>query len=191
MLRLLRRWRPAFPSWREISDQFQNCLTNHRVEGWYWPLDDPVRAAAEVMGLIGSEPKRLQAARSASEQFHRDFDADKVASRLFHFVMGITPSARSDQAAPETSLLVIFPCWDNPAHPMKFRPTCTTCQNETQLKLEPPHTPGARASLDESGGRQTSAHEMESGPPGHYGPGRVSIRTPRSGRSPLVNENPT
>ena len=72
-------------------------LFDHGVEGRYWPLDDPVRAAAEVMDLLDSEPERVQAARLATERFHRDFDADKVASRLFHFVMGMTPSALSDQ----------------------------------------------------------------------------------------------
>ncbi len=74
-------------------------LFDHGVEGRYWPLDDPVRAAAEVMDLLDSEPERLQAARSATERFHRDFDADKVAARLFHFVMGTTTPPRSDQAA--------------------------------------------------------------------------------------------
>ena len=73
-------------------------LFDHGVEGRYWPLDDPVRAAAEVMDLLDSEPERLQAARSATERFQRDFDADNVASRLFQFVMGITPSSLRDQA---------------------------------------------------------------------------------------------
>ena len=74
-------------------------LFDHGVEGRYWPLDDPVRAAAEVMDLLDSEPERLRAARSATQRFHRDFDADIVASRLFHFVMGITPPASKNEAA--------------------------------------------------------------------------------------------
>ena len=74
-------------------------LFDHGVEGRYWPLDDPVRAAAEVMDLLDSEPERLRAARSATQRFHRDFDADNVASRLFHFVMGITPPVSKNEAA--------------------------------------------------------------------------------------------
>ena len=92
-----RRWRPGFQSWRETSGPIPE-LFDHGVEGRYWPLDDPVRAAAEVMDLLDSEPERLQAARSATERFQRDFDADNVASRLFQFVMGITPSSLRDQA---------------------------------------------------------------------------------------------
>jgi glycosyltransferase involved in cell wall biosynthesis len=77
-----------------ISELFDNG-----VEGRFWPLDDPVRAAAEVMDLLESEPERLRASRSATERFHRDFDADNVAPSLFHFVMGITPPARDNEAA--------------------------------------------------------------------------------------------
>jgi hypothetical protein len=51
------------------------------------------------MDLLDSDPERLQAARSATERFHRDFDADNVASRLFHFVMGIRSSALRDEAS--------------------------------------------------------------------------------------------
>jgi glycosyltransferase involved in cell wall biosynthesis len=79
-------------------------LFDHGVEGRYWPLDDPVRAAAEVIDLLDSEPERLQAARSATERFHRDFDADNVASRLFQFVMGTAPSLLSDQGAAKPLL---------------------------------------------------------------------------------------
>ncbi len=50
------------------------------------------------MDLLDSEPERLRAARSATERFHRDFDADIVASRLFHFVMGTRPPAPSKEA---------------------------------------------------------------------------------------------
>ena len=55
-------------------------------------------------GSLDSEPERLQAARSATERFHRDFDADNVASRLFHFVMGSTPGASYQAATKPLSL---------------------------------------------------------------------------------------
>ena len=79
-------------------------LFDDGVEGRYWPLDDPVQAAAELMDLLGSEPERLRAARSATERFHRDFDADIVASRLFRFVMGITPPASNEAATKPLAL---------------------------------------------------------------------------------------
>ena len=44
-------------------------LFDDGVEGRYWPLDDPVEAAATLMGLLGSEPDRLKAAACATERF--------------------------------------------------------------------------------------------------------------------------
>jgi glycosyltransferase involved in cell wall biosynthesis len=58
------------------------------VEGRFWPLDDPARAAAILIDLLDCEPARLKAATAASERFHRDFDADIVGPRLRSFLMG-------------------------------------------------------------------------------------------------------
>ena len=92
-----RRWRPAFPSWQETSGQFQSSSTT-ASKGGIGLSTIRSRRRRKLMDLLGSEPERLRAARSATERFHRDFDADIVASRLFRFVMGITPPA-SNQAA--------------------------------------------------------------------------------------------
>ena len=62
-------------------------LFDDGVEGRYWPLDDPIQAAAVVIDLLGCEPARLKASDSAIERFRRDFDADHVAPRLYRFLL--------------------------------------------------------------------------------------------------------
>ena len=68
-------------------------LCDDGVEGRFWPLDDPVKAAATLIGLLDSEPARLTAANAARERFRRDFDAEVVAPRLCSFLMGLHPPA--------------------------------------------------------------------------------------------------
>jgi glycosyltransferase involved in cell wall biosynthesis len=58
------------------------------VEGRFWPLDDPARAAAVLIGLMDDEAERSKAAARALARFRRDFDAEVVAPRLLSFVMG-------------------------------------------------------------------------------------------------------
>jgi glycosyltransferase involved in cell wall biosynthesis len=53
----------------------------------FWPLDRPDQAAATLIGLLDSEPVRLEAARAAREHFRRHFDADVVAPRLRSFLL--------------------------------------------------------------------------------------------------------
>ena len=65
-------------------------LFDDGVEGRYWPLDDPVRAAAVLIGLLDGETERLKASTSATERFRRDFDADQVAPRLYRFLTETT-----------------------------------------------------------------------------------------------------
>ena len=66
-----------------ISEMFDDG-----VEGRYWPLDDARQAAAVLIDLLDSESERLKAASSASDRFRRDFDANHVAPRLHHFLLG-------------------------------------------------------------------------------------------------------
>ena len=63
-------------------------LCDDGVEGRFWPLDDPARAAAILLDLLGNEPARLQAGRAASKRFQRDFDADVVGPKLRSFLLG-------------------------------------------------------------------------------------------------------
>jgi glycosyltransferase involved in cell wall biosynthesis len=63
-------------------------LCDDGVEGRFWPLDDPARAAAVLTDLLDSEPTRLMAARAASERFRRDFSAELIAPRLRSFLLG-------------------------------------------------------------------------------------------------------
>jgi glycosyltransferase involved in cell wall biosynthesis len=66
-------------------------LCDDGVEARFWPLDDPIQAAATLLELLDSEPTRLMAASAASERFRRDFDADLIAPRLWSFLMEMTP----------------------------------------------------------------------------------------------------
>ncbi len=63
-------------------------LCDDGIEGRFWPLDDPARAAAILIDLLDCESARLQAARAASERFHRYFDADVIAPQLQSFLLG-------------------------------------------------------------------------------------------------------
>ena len=83
-----RRWRLAFPSWRAISEPFSE-LFDDGVEGTVFGLSTiRSRQGAYLIDLLDCEPERLKAARSATERFRRDFDADHVAPRLYRFSHG-------------------------------------------------------------------------------------------------------
>jgi len=70
-------------------------LCDDGVEARFWPLDNPAKAAAMLLDLLDSEPKRAMAARAASDRFHRDFDADVIAPRLSSFLQGATAGVHS------------------------------------------------------------------------------------------------
>ena len=73
-------------------------LCDDGIEARYWPLDDPVRAAATLIDLLGDEPARLKTANAASERFHRDLDADVIAPQLRSFLLdriSIAPPANA------------------------------------------------------------------------------------------------
>jgi glycosyltransferase involved in cell wall biosynthesis len=62
-------------------------LFDDGVEGRFWPLDNPTRAAELLIDLVNSEPERLRAAGAARARFARDFDADVIAPRLVSFLI--------------------------------------------------------------------------------------------------------
>jgi glycosyltransferase involved in cell wall biosynthesis len=64
-------------------------LFDEGVEGRFWPLDDPARAARVLIGLLTDEAARSVAAAAARARFRRDFDADVIAPRLLSFVLGV------------------------------------------------------------------------------------------------------
>jgi glycosyltransferase involved in cell wall biosynthesis len=80
-------------------------LCNDGVEARFWPLDDPIQAAATLLDLLDSEPSRLMAASAASDRFRRDFDADIIAPRLWSFLMGMTPEVPQGRLAQGTESL--------------------------------------------------------------------------------------
>lgn len=61
-------------------------LCDDGVEGRFWPLSDPVQAAAILTTLVTNEPLRLTAADAARKRFARDFDANVVAPKLRYFL---------------------------------------------------------------------------------------------------------
>lgn len=63
-------------------------LFDDGVQGRFWPLGDPARAAAVLLELTEDEPNRLKAAQAAQERFARDFDANVVGPRLRSFLFG-------------------------------------------------------------------------------------------------------
>jgi len=69
------------------------------VEGRFWPLDDPARAAAVLIDLMDDEPKRSAAAAAALARFRRDFDAEVIAPRLLSFVTGSNAGALPEDSA--------------------------------------------------------------------------------------------
>ena len=73
-------------------------LYDDGLEGIFWPLDDPARAADLLLDLLADEQARLKSARAAKERFHREFQPDIVVPRLLSFLAEVaagTPVAAS------------------------------------------------------------------------------------------------
>jgi glycosyltransferase involved in cell wall biosynthesis len=71
-------------------------LLDDGVEGRLWPLDDPVRAAQLLIGLVDDEATRAAAAQAAAARFRRDFDVQVVGPRLRSFLMNVRPGDPSE-----------------------------------------------------------------------------------------------
>jgi glycosyltransferase involved in cell wall biosynthesis len=56
------------------------------VEGWFWPLDDPIKAAGMLTDLLDSEPRRSAAGAASAKRQHRHFDMDVLAPQLWSFL---------------------------------------------------------------------------------------------------------
>jgi glycosyltransferase involved in cell wall biosynthesis len=76
-------------------------LFDEGVEGRFWPLDDPARAAAVLIGLMTDEAARSSAATAARARFRRDFDAEVIAPRLLSFVLGAGAAPARAPSEPE------------------------------------------------------------------------------------------
>jgi glycosyltransferase involved in cell wall biosynthesis len=79
-------------------------LCDDGVEGRFWPLDDPPRAAEILIDMLEREPERARMARAAKERFQRDFDADVIFPRLLAFLMQrfTEAGAAAPRPAPDT-----------------------------------------------------------------------------------------
>ena len=65
-------------------------LYDDGVEGRFWPLDDPARAAAMLIDLLESEPDHRAASEAARKRFCSDFDSAVVIPRMLAFLGGKT-----------------------------------------------------------------------------------------------------
>jgi glycosyltransferase involved in cell wall biosynthesis len=86
-------------------------LCTDGVEGRFWPLDDPAKAAAILLQLLDDETALRAAAEASSERFRRDFDANVVGPRLYSFLMGSRsadeqPRSQDDNDTPLSVLKV-------------------------------------------------------------------------------------
>ena len=70
-------------------------LCTDRVEGRFWPLDDPAKAAAILLELLDDDAALRAAADASSKRFRRDFDANVVGPRLYAFLMASHSSGES------------------------------------------------------------------------------------------------
>jgi glycosyltransferase involved in cell wall biosynthesis len=62
-------------------------LYDDGVEGRFWPLDDPARAAAILLDLLDSESALEKASIAARQRFHREFDINASGARLKSFLL--------------------------------------------------------------------------------------------------------
>jgi glycosyltransferase involved in cell wall biosynthesis len=62
-------------------------LCTDGIEGRFWPLDDPAKAAAILLELLDDDAALRAAADASSKRFRRDFDANVVGPRLYAFLM--------------------------------------------------------------------------------------------------------
>jgi len=67
------------------------------VEGYYWPLTDPVAAAVILINTMEDIDTRNQMAQAAKERFSSQFDSNVVANKLLTFL-------KSDRSSTETNL---------------------------------------------------------------------------------------
>ena len=65
------------------------------LEGWFWPLDDPVKAARILTDVLDSEEERARAVAASTGRHRRNFDSGVVAPRLWSFLV----AARSPHPA--------------------------------------------------------------------------------------------
>jgi glycosyltransferase involved in cell wall biosynthesis len=79
-------------------------LFDEGVEGRFWTLEDPAKAARTLLELVDSEPSRLKAAAAAEARFRRDYNAEVVGPQLLSFLAG-TDTLRT-AAGPDATLIV-------------------------------------------------------------------------------------
>ncbi|HTZ07891.1 MAG TPA: glycosyltransferase family 4 protein [Acidimicrobiales bacterium] len=78
-------------------------LVRAGVEGRFWPLEDPAKAAAVLLELLDSEEACADASRAARARYAGHYRADILAPRLWSFLMGDAPAvAPAPAPEPET-----------------------------------------------------------------------------------------
>jgi glycosyltransferase involved in cell wall biosynthesis len=79
-------------------------LFDDGVEGRYWPLDDPAKAAAILQEVLTTEGTRSKLGTAARERFVRTYDARLVGPRLVSFLLtGEEPAEAADSTIPNAA----------------------------------------------------------------------------------------
>lgn len=68
-------------------------IIDEGVEGQFWPVDDPVGAAAVLLDLLYSESALEKAAAAAYERFEREFDINTVGAQMKSFLVAGAPGS--------------------------------------------------------------------------------------------------
>lgn len=67
-------------------------IGNGGPEVRFWPLSNPVEAAAILIELLDNEPARLEAAKAAIARYNQDFNAHIVGDNLVSFLLASRPT---------------------------------------------------------------------------------------------------
>jgi glycosyltransferase involved in cell wall biosynthesis len=79
-------------------------LVDDGVEGWFWCLNDPHRAAVTLIDVLEDGPALAAAAVAARRRFEMKLQADAVAPRLLSFLERAAP-ARRPRSLPVAALV--------------------------------------------------------------------------------------
>jgi glycosyltransferase involved in cell wall biosynthesis/SAM-dependent methyltransferase len=75
------------------------------AEGWFWPLDDAVKAARILIDVLDSEEDRSRAAAASTGRFRQNFHSDVVAPRLWSFLVEARASRPVELTEPDSTAI--------------------------------------------------------------------------------------
>ena len=69
------------------------------VEGFYWDLNDPADGARRLIRLLDDEDLYAKMSAAAYARFESSYETEKVAERLYRFLVEDQPAVRPAAAA--------------------------------------------------------------------------------------------